>query len=329
MAFRYDPRLSGLRGAASGWVAGYHAYAAAGGPLLIAVGAGLGLQVAGWLGVEMFFILSIVLLLRSLDANPSLTHYFRRRVVRIWPMYFATCLALFVLVDPSWTHLVLNMAFVGIYIPNGQFFTGAPWGVHYILWTLQIEEAAYLFFPLIHRLRKPAQNVLAWGLIASSVVYIALGHEWSRIAPGPQPWVFVDSYSLPFLWLSAYGTGLLVYTGAFPRLLRSRGAMGLVGIAPMFIPAFPWLAWTLVLLPFMGALVLNPPKFLGRLAPVVLGEFSYGLYLVHGLGILLLGSVLGLIAGFTAAVGMESAVRFKEIRRRALSVIGGSERGRA
>ncbi|MDE1879490.1 MAG: acyltransferase [Euryarchaeota archaeon] len=312
----YRPQLTGLRGVASSWVAGYHAYASVGGPVLVAAGAGLGFQIGGWIGVEMFFILSIVLLLRSLDSNPDLKHYFKRRIVRIWPMYFATCGATFLLVDPSWIHLALNMAFVGIYIPGGQFVTGAGWSPHYILWTLQIEEAAYLFFPLIHRLGKAIQTRLAWALIAASVAYIVLGHEWGHIQPGPQPWVFVDSYSLPFLWLSAYGTGLLVYTGEFPTLLRSRGATGLLALGPMFLPSVPWLLWTLVLLPFMGAMVLNPPKFLGKLALVVVGEFSYGLYLVHALGILLLGAILGLVVGFVAAVGMESAVRYREIARR-------------
>ncbi|MDA4126919.1 MAG: acyltransferase family protein, partial [Thaumarchaeota archaeon] len=85
----YDPRLSGLRGSAAFLIVLYHV---AGFGILVGIPPLLARAfdqavVGFWVGVPVFLMLSMVLLLRSLDANSDIKHYFKRRIKRIWPIY--------------------------------------------------------------------------------------------------------------------------------------------------------------------------------------------------------------------------------------------------
>ncbi len=85
----FDPCLSGLRGVAAFGVVLFHACTVLGFlyPLFLPLST----------GVSLFLMLSIFLLLRSLDNNPSLGHYFFRRIRRIWPIYYLTITGAFLL----------------------------------------------------------------------------------------------------------------------------------------------------------------------------------------------------------------------------------------
>src|ERR1700730_16332722 len=78
---KFDPGLSGLRGLASFGVVLFHASIYIRMPLFA-------LTSTFYLGVPVFLMMSMYLLLKRLDANALLKHYFKRRIIRIWPIYF-------------------------------------------------------------------------------------------------------------------------------------------------------------------------------------------------------------------------------------------------
>ena len=116
----------------------------------------------GWIGVELFFVLSGFLitgiLLDARDAPDYYRSFFVRRVLRIFPLYYATLLVLFVLLpalgllpasfkrDPM-VELSLWAYFSNWY---GAFHQGPDAVSHF--WSLAVEEQFYLLWPfVIHR----------------------------------------------------------------------------------------------------------------------------------------------------------------------------------
>jgi len=116
----------------------------------------------GWIGVELFFVLSGFLitgiLLDARDAPDYYRSFFVRRVLRIFPLYYATLIVLFVLLpalgllpasfkrDPM-VELSLWAYFSNWY---GAFHQGPDAVSHF--WSLAVEEQFYLLWPfVIHR----------------------------------------------------------------------------------------------------------------------------------------------------------------------------------
>lgn len=118
------------------------------------------IAISGWTGVSLFFVLSGFLITGILlDSSPgrrSLGHFYMRRALRILPVYYATLLIFFYLIPRDafpelawhddreflyWTFLQ-NWAMAA----RGSFLN-APNLNH--LWSLNIEEQFYLFWPLL------------------------------------------------------------------------------------------------------------------------------------------------------------------------------------
>ena len=136
---KYDPRLSGLRGISALGVMLYHTVT------LPVIFLGSSIFDVGWVGVSMFLMLSMYLLLNSLDANPNLKHYYLRRIKRIWPIYYGVVTAGFLIYHFSAGLLVQYFTFTQYWInpTNGVGALG-------VFWTLQLEEFMYLIIPFIH-----------------------------------------------------------------------------------------------------------------------------------------------------------------------------------
>ena len=246
-----DPRLSALRGLAALWVFLYHAHQIYHWeyPLID----------SGYLGVPLFLMLSVSLLQRSLDSGTPLRKYFVRRVKRTWPLYFLAVTLVYFLLrpNPSVPLLIEHYAFISAWLN--------PFSYGYVFWTLQVEEAAYLAFPLIHRLGAGGKHVLAVALIVGGClidVRLYDTHYWF-VAPS----------------LEAYGFGLLVYLGHF-KGMRLLAASTLI-VAALYPDTYVgWALSPLVMLP-MAAVVADPPARLGSLLPAAIGEVSYSIYLYH------------------------------------------------
>ncbi len=118
----------------------------------------------GWMGVDLFFVLSGFLITGILLDTKQHESYFRnfyaRRCLRIWPLYYSVLFCMFVAVPlirpsearavfdarsaPWWSFLFYLQNFL---VPAASMATG-PLGV---TWSLAIEEQFYLVWPLVVR----------------------------------------------------------------------------------------------------------------------------------------------------------------------------------
>ncbi len=136
----------------------------------------------GWVGVDLFFVLSGFLITGILIDDRDKPNYFRnfyaRRTLRIFPLYylvlFATLLAVPALViafgiEPTgpkgfgkaWKDLAevrANQAWLWLYVSNfGAVFRGIDWKGFAHFWSLAVEEQFYLIWPAVVLWIKPSQ----------------------------------------------------------------------------------------------------------------------------------------------------------------------------
>ena len=126
------------------------------------------LKFSGWMGVVVFFVLSgflithLLLEERTRTGGISLSKFYVRRALRIWPLYFAVLGAyVFVLplFDPGnfgsiyeadslgdYYYLLAYPFFLQNYLVNDSDVHF--WGIE-VFWSLAVEEHFYLFWPLL------------------------------------------------------------------------------------------------------------------------------------------------------------------------------------
>jgi peptidoglycan/LPS O-acetylase OafA/YrhL len=157
----------------------------------------------GWMGVDLFFVLSGFLitgiLLDGKDSQTYFRDFYARRFLRIWPLYYSVILLMFVILpamhtaaarmvfersSPWWSYpLFLQTFFVSI--PTKA---AGPLGV---TWSLAIEEQFYLVWPLVvralsqNRLRRLAISVIcispALRLLLGSYHVLLYSNTFSRL----------------------------------------------------------------------------------------------------------------------------------------------------
>ena len=123
----------------------------------------------GWIGVDLFFVLSGFLITgRLLDrrhfaARGYYVWFYTRRALRILPLYY-TMLA--VVGSAMWWAGETSLSFLAgsvLFVPNIAMLAGM-WtsGPLAMLWSLGIEEQVYLAWPLL--VRSLTTRRLAWSL---------------------------------------------------------------------------------------------------------------------------------------------------------------------
>ena len=268
----YVPALDGLRGIAIAIVVAYHAF---------------GFPLGGWLGVDLFFVLSGFLITTLLleDDRIRFAAFYARRARRLLPALAVLLLGYLAIDAARGANGLGAVARWGFYTGNvyEAFWPGASQhlvGLNH-LWSLAQEEQFYLVWPaaliLVRRTRKPALVLvaIASGLVVYRVLLCDLGASDARIYFAPD--TNVDGLLL--------GTAL-----AFQRPARvSRRALTIAGtiaaaIAAV-IPSTALLDATMLPLFELAAVVLVAGAVAGTLRlprPLVwLGGISYSLYLWH------------------------------------------------
>jgi peptidoglycan/LPS O-acetylase OafA/YrhL len=253
----------------------------------------------GWVGVDLFFVLSGFLIGRQLwqererTGTVRFTRFILRRGFRIWPLYFVM-MAFYLLVGPvrpnEW-----DFAFLSNY-GNGAFNRG---------WSLSTEEQFYIIVPILLLATPWVQRLARYGWVLLAAVVgetIARWVTWrSLTAQGFDAVAIGDMMYYPFhLHGSAlvFGLGIALVATRRPKLFAPQpGAFSRAGLA-IFIAAstvgialrnankfvFAFLALALIFssltlwLLWDRSIVTRPASW-RILYPI--SRLSYGMYLNH------------------------------------------------
>jgi len=184
---KYRAEIDGLRAIAVVPVVFYHA--------------GFGLVKGGFVGVDIFFVISgyliTTIIKNDLDADKfSLVHFYERRARRILPALFlvilvALPLAWIWLPPRAMTEFAQSIISVSVFSSNiffwqqsGYFDTATELKPLLHTWTLAIEEQYYIFFPLFLLVMKRFGNrSTVTVLVLAFIVSLALAHWGAYASP--------------------------------------------------------------------------------------------------------------------------------------------------
>jgi peptidoglycan/LPS O-acetylase OafA/YrhL len=297
MASAPEPRapellaLTAIRGMAAWWVVLFHLR------FLLTPWippAGLAVLARGNVAVDLFFILSGFVMALNYGERvagggaPAYGDFLFRRFARIYPLHLVILLGFAAyalaavwfgtarLADQSWGYFLQSLFLV----QNWGFASAARWNVP--AWSISTEALAYLVFPLLLVLLRPARRPL-W-VLAAVVVLLGLSVQ-------------------PFFWLLGFPfPNAVAQTGLFRCLVQFAMGMALYGLW-LRLPRAPWLpaagialagllaaafalwnvpvvsvAWAALIL---GLALMPETGLLEAPALVWLGRVSYATYLVH------------------------------------------------
>ncbi len=131
----------------------------------------------GWLGVDLFFVISgfliVTLLIRERErrGTVSLGKFYARRSLRIFPIYYLLIFTVFFfyLAASPWRPGGLRYYLFAfpVLLTYTQDFIRAPLGTFAPTWSLAMEEQFYLFWPTVERF---ALLPLRWVILAVMLV---------------------------------------------------------------------------------------------------------------------------------------------------------------
>lgn len=267
----------------------------------------------GWVGVQLFFVLSGFLitgiLLDGKGQKRQIGHFYVRRVLRIFPLYYAVLALVFILLpsvgyslDVS-TKAQQQQIWYWLYLVNwtGPFFSD---GILSHFWSLAIEEQFYLLWPAAI-VFFPARRIIkiclflvisavlsryiiitCWPEIAEKAAYTFTIARWDALAIGAALAVMAREQRA-FAWLCRYSGVLLVTTSAIvvaqTVLHKNFAAVGsgsiflnqtLIALCfalAIFLSVAPAKSW--LLLRYHSVLKLSLLKMLAK--------YSYAIYVFH------------------------------------------------
>ena len=299
---RHIPSLDGLRGIAILMVIAFHYY------YFVPVFS------AGWTGVDLFFVLSGYLitgrLLASLDKPGYFANFYRNRILRIFPLYFAILITFYIGIHfftkpstqpllayyhthwPSYYLFFVNWTFIHDGMPL------APYLTHF--WSLSIEEQFYLFWPfLIFCIKNSKHRIVVFislfllVIVARCITFHYYGQPDNPVFYFNNTFFRADSLILGALLAQLHLKKTALPRRLFPILFIGSGVTLLTYIIFVY-PPDPWrpffetIGYSIIAI-FSACLIhlsiTRPEKFPAKIFSNRLlgfiGKISYGLYVIH------------------------------------------------
>jgi peptidoglycan/LPS O-acetylase OafA/YrhL len=253
----------------------------------------------GWVGVQLFFVLSGYLISRLLhrakDAplGSYLRDFYGRRTLRIFPLYYSYLAVLAVALVAGLVPRAIGerLPYAALYLtniyPGNEQAEGARLLMHF--WSLAVEEQFYLVWPFLiyfcprHALRRVLILLVILGpLIRYSVL-------WSFALPGYLTITHMDAFAIGAL------SSLFPWNLPLSRGLAFGVPLGIVGLfalnidVPLPGTAYGWgyifglSAFNAASALLIEALVRNQlfPALFEHKVMRYLGKISYGIYIFH------------------------------------------------
>jgi peptidoglycan/LPS O-acetylase OafA/YrhL len=270
--------------------------------------AGIGLFSGGFIGVDVFFVISgyliTTILVKEIQSNEfSLIRFYERRIRRILPALFvvvaftvAVCVVMydaekFMDFGKSVIATTLFVSNINFWKESGYF--DAPSQLKPLLhtWSLAVEEQFYIFFPLFMFLLYRYAKKLAPFILAGTAV-LSFGFAVHGTFTDPSAAFYLSHLRAWELLVGSMLAINIIPTGVGKKYSN---IIGFVGLAMIAIPIFQYTESTKfpgisALAPVLGAALIlfsgmEGKSLVGRflsIPPLVfIGKISYSLYLWH------------------------------------------------
>ena len=256
---------------------------------------------SGFLGVDVFFVISGFLMCLLYDKNNK-QKFFERRAKRLLPAYLATILvtliaASFIVAPLEFKQVAQQSAFglffssnIGFWLQN-SYFSRSDFNLLLHLWSLGVEIQFYLIVPLLFWIFSKSKHslfIILTGSLLGCFLLVELSASTAFFMMPARLWEFLLGYAVAahmtnrgaiiesrYQWLGA--TGLVVMLGI--------PFMPVDGEARNFVFGHPGLNALGVTLATAAVLAFGLPSYLERTRIFRylerLGTYSYSIYLVH------------------------------------------------
>ncbi len=236
----------------------------------------------GYLGVQLFFILSGYCIYLTISRSRSLADFFAKRLSRLWPALIVAATVTFIFVHlfglpglgSNIFKYLSNLLFLNVL--TDRYVDGA-------YWSLTIEVKFYFWFGLLYFLDKTniarhwayfsLAAIVASGLSALLTNYAALSQVLAFVAEK----ILISPYAVWFL------VGIVIYEWD-TRSWRQRMLLLTPVALSLCISAYTtdWVEALILIACVVGCILVIPMKGLSIPGPLrFIGLISYPLYLVH------------------------------------------------
>lgn len=257
----------------------------------------------GAFGVSIFFVLSgflitYLLLEEQQEAPIRIRHFYLRRILRIWPLYYLILvLGFFVVPHMDFFQVPIYSRDMGDSLPRLLLFLGLAANVAFVylptvpfanvLWSVAVEEQFYLFWPHVVRIKRK----LLWIMLALLAGYLALKFYAGSLDRQFELLVIRTRFSA--MIIGGIGAYLVFNQKGVIQFLHSRVLQVVLlvlfvcmGMDWIDFKSFTWIQDELISLVVCGLIIniaTNPKSLLSLENRVFayFGKLSYGLYVYH------------------------------------------------